>query len=98
MFAKCYVLFLFLQAKQGQKIAQQASFIAKQEKEMTEARMSVMLSQMQPHFLYNALNSIYVLCGVDAKLAQNTINGFSNYLSGNLDSIKRTVPDRKSCL
>lgn len=46
-----------------------------------------MLSQIQPHFLYNALNAIYYLCEKNAGLAQQAIAEFSDYLRGNLDSI-----------
>ena len=52
-----------------------------------------MLSQIKPHFLYNALNAIHYLCEKDPLLAQNAISEFSDYLRGNLDSvnINRTV-------
>lgn len=51
-----------------------------------------MLSQIQPHFLYNSLNSIYYLCGKDTQAARRAISDFSDYLRGNLDSLKRSTP------
>jgi LytS/YehU family sensor histidine kinase len=60
--------------------------------ELTQSRISIMLSQIQPHFLYNSLNSIYYLCEEDPLKAQQAIGDFSDYLRGNLDSLKRTEP------
>ena len=63
-----------------------------QEKELLESRVSIMLSQIQPHFLYNALSSIRQLCESDPEAAQTAIEDFARYLRGNLDSIKRSTP------
>ena len=57
-----------------------------EEKEMKlrEQRMSLMLSQIQPHFLYNTLNTITALCRVNPKLAEETTIKFSGYLRENM--------------
>ncbi len=71
---------------------EQEALLKEQEKELAESRISIMMSQIQPHFLYNSLNSIYHLCGKNPQLAQQAINDFSEYLRGNLDSLKRKSP------
>ncbi|MGN0711552.1 MAG: sensor histidine kinase, partial [Anaerovoracaceae bacterium] len=58
------------------------------EKELEENRIAVMLSQIQPHFLYNVLVCIRKLCETDAKQAQAALDDFSAYLRGNMDSLK----------
>lgn len=71
------------------------SLRAKQlERELEESRISAMLSQLQPHFLYNVLNSIYQLCEVDPKTAQDAIEKFSDYLRSNMASLeeKKLIP------
>ncbi|MGN0822728.1 MAG: sensor histidine kinase, partial [Candidatus Gallimonas sp.] len=55
--------------------------------ELKQSRFSIMLSQIQPHFLYNTLNAIYHLCGKDTQTAQEAISSFSDYLRNNLDSL-----------
>jgi signal transduction histidine kinase len=60
--------------------------------ELTQSRISVMLSQIQPHFLYNSLVAIRELCLIDAQAAHKTVTEFSNYLRGNLDSLSITKP------
>ena len=47
---------------------------------------SLLLSQIQPHFIYNTLNAIYYLCQTNSQLAGETILTFSDYLRDNLIS------------
>ena len=62
------------------------------QKELYEAKVSVMVSQIQPHFMYNALSSIAMLCTIDPKTARKATTTFAKYLRGNMDSIKQTNP------
>ncbi|MGN1134624.1 MAG: sensor histidine kinase, partial [Oscillospiraceae bacterium] len=60
--------------------------------ELAENRIAIMLSQIQPHFLYNSLNTIYGLCEKDPSAAKKAVNDFSDYLRGNMDSLSRNCP------
>ena len=51
-------------------------------------RMQIMLSQIQPHFLYNTLSAIQYLCDHDPKAAGETTAKFSCYLQGNMSALK----------
>lgn len=62
------------------------------EAELVQSRISIMLSQIQPHFLYNALNSIHYLCRTNPEAAATTVKDFSNYLRVNMDSLTQTAP------
>ena len=62
------------------------------EKKLYEAQVSIMVSQIQPHFMYNALGSIAMMCKIDPDTAQKAIITFSKYLRGNMDSLRRTEP------
>lgn len=64
--------------------------LVKKELALSETSNSLVLSQIQPHFLYNALTSIYRLCDVKPEAAKEAVSNFSKYLRGNLDSIKQT--------
>lgn len=66
--------------------------ISEQEAALAESKVAIMLSQIQPHFLYNSLNSIYYLCGKDSDAARRTIKDFADYLRGNMDSLKQKTP------
>lgn len=62
------------------------------QKELYEAKVNVMVSQIQPHFMYNALTSIAMMCQIDPDTAQEATITFAKYLRGNMDSLKRTAP------
>ena len=58
------------------------------ELKLQESQISIMLSQIQPHFLYNTLNSIYQLCETNPMRARSMVNSFSEYLRNNLSSLE----------
>ena len=64
----------------------------KMQKELYEAKVAVMVSQIRPHFMYNALSSIAMLCKLDPDRAYTATITFSDYLRGNMDSLKQTAP------
>ena len=63
-----------------------------QEKELVERRIDIMLSQIQPHFLYNSLGAIYHLCESDPESARKAIKKFSDFLRTNMESLKSREP------
>lgn len=65
----------------------QAERAHRMEAELLQSRIAVMLSQIQPHFLFNALNTIEYLCEEDPPVAARATNDFARYLRGNMDSL-----------
>jgi sensor histidine kinase YesM len=65
---------------------------AELDKELVTANTAIMISQIQPHFLYNALNTIKYLIKRDPKTAEKAVISFSKYLRGNMDSITQKSP------
>lgn len=53
-------------------------------------RIQIMMSQIQPHFLYNTLSTIQALCLSDPERAAYTSEIFGVYLRQNLDSLNQT--------
>lgn len=82
------ILYTSIHVNQTIEIATQEKIIADQKNEIIKSRTRLLVSQMQPHFLYNVLNTIYYLCEKEPKTAQKAINNFSDYLRINLDSIR----------
>lgn len=67
---------------------QRSDRLKEQELLLANNRLAVLQNQIRPHFLYNTLNSIYVLCGRDPKAAQTAIGDFAEYMRANLESLE----------
>lgn len=66
--------------------------LTQRERELAESRVAIAVSQIQPHFLFNALNSICYLCESSPKEAQTALREFSDYLRMNINSIGMNRP------
>lgn len=62
------------------------------ERQVSNLQADILLSQIQPHFLYNALTAIYRLCDSKPQKAKEAVSEFAKYLRGNLDSLKQNAP------
>ena len=69
-----------------------AQKLVKNERELMQNQMSLAISQIQPHFLYNTLSTISELCQRDAVMAEEVTNRFSTYLRGNLEHMGESIP------
>lgn len=63
---------------------------AHKETELALQRNKQTLSQIRPHFIFNALGSIEELCVVDAKKAESAVHYFAKYLRANMDALGET--------
>lgn len=74
-------------------ITLQIEYEKTQEEQLAQQRISMMLSQIQPHFLYNVLTGIRALCRIDARKAERALTDFTIFLRGNLNSLQN-----KNCI
>lgn len=79
------IIYMNIQSEQEQRLEYR-------ERELSEARVDIMLSQIQPHFLYNNLLAISMLCDENPKQAKDSILDFALYLRANMDSLKSKEP------
>ncbi len=73
-------------------------FVREHEKALiAEQQIQIMMTQMQPHFLYNTLSTIQALCRIDPEKASDTTEKFGIYLQQNLGSINQPelIPIKK---
>ena len=59
---------------------------------LTESRVSTMMSQIRPHFIYNTLGSIEQLCSIDPPKAGELVHNFAKYLRGNFGELDNPKP------
>ena len=60
--------------------------------ELAESRISTMMSQIRPHFIYNTLGSIEQLCKLDPAKAGELVHSFAKYLRGNFGELDNPKP------
>lgn len=77
------ILFFFLNVQKNIDLALE-------EEKNKEAQIRIMMSQIQPHFIYNSLSSISTLITIDPVKAQETLDSFTEYLRHNLSSLTET--------
>lgn len=81
------ILLVFLSIQSERK-----ALLARREQELAEARADIMLSQIQPHFLYNTLAAIRELCASDPAEAARAVGDFSVFLRENMASLTSREP------
>ncbi len=64
--------------------------LRKKEEELRNAKVTTMMNQIRPHFIYNTLSSVYVLCRDDPPRAMEVIQDFTAYLQANFTAISAT--------
>lgn len=78
--------------RQLDRMRRQVGDIEERDATIHNLQTSIALSQIKPHFLYNALNTIYVLCGKDLQKGRQAISDLSDYLRINIGSIDSKLP------
>ena len=60
--------------------------------QLAQSRISTMMSQIRPHFIYNTLGSIEQLCQFDPQKAGELVHNFAKYLRGNFGELDNPKP------
>ncbi len=76
-FAMIFIIYVYYYFKQVKEAENQKSVL---EKQLVNTRMKMLSSQLQPHFLFNTLNSISTLMEIDVRKSQDTIADLSDFL------------------
>ncbi len=76
-FAMVFIIYTYYYLQQVKNAEKQRSTL---EKQLIQSRIKMLSSQLQPHFLFNTLNSISSLMEMDKKKAQDTIADLSDFL------------------
>ncbi len=88
MFVIIYIGFLcggFRQLMNSQRKAQKAEQL---QRELETTRVTMALSQIRSHFIFNVLNAISGLCKYDPEKADETVVRFSRYLRSNVEVLE----------
>lgn len=83
------IVYVNVHVQQERRLQAREIELRSKDLELADARMSLMISQVQPHFLYNTLTVVSDLCSHDPGEAKKTIIAFSHYLRANLTNMTR---------
>lgn len=86
------LIYITINQETEMSIIEQKINLEKKERELQDVRRHVMISQIQPHFIYNVLNIICILCRRNPKEAARTTRLFARYLRMNVESLKKDRP------
>lgn len=90
------ITMMFLYGEQEMQLAEKNRLLAENERQLTESRIATMISQIQPHFIYNTLGTIGQFCLEDPEKAADLVQEFSLYLRGNFTELDNSMPIRIS--
>jgi len=85
MVMSIFIIFANIHNKRLTEIA-----IEQHDQKMAQSRISTMLSQIKPHFVYNSLTAISDLCAGNAE-AQEALVAFSDYFRVNMSSLNQKI-------
>ena len=78
-------LYMFIISDQEEKLEQQT-------KELSDLKMNILTEQIQPHFIYNTMNTAYLLTQRDPEQARTLIRDFMTYLKMNIGALSASEP------
>lgn len=75
-------------------LVEQSQMMIKQEREIADMKIDMMMSQIKPHFVFNTLTTIRYLIKKKPEEAVEAVDEFSSYLRMNLESLSddRMIP------
>jgi len=76
-FAMIFIIYVYYYIAQVKEAEEKRGLL---EAQLLSTRMKMLTSQLQPHFLFNTLNSISSLVEIDSNLAKDTIADLSDFL------------------
>ena len=66
--------------------------LLEQERRLNKQQQDIMMSQIQPHFIFNSLTAIAQLCEKQPKVARDATISFAEFLRANIDVLKNPEP------
>lgn len=87
---------MFHYEEQEKELMEKDRMLAENERKLAESRIATMISQIQPHFIYNTLGTIGQFCLEDPEKAADLVQKFSLYLRGNFTELDNAAPIRIS--
>lgn len=92
VFASLFFIYSNIFVRRDQELAGKKNELRQKQSELKEARVNLMISQMQPHFVSNTLGMIRHLYRRSPGAAENAMNAFISYLQMNFSELNSQTP------
>ena len=76
-------------ARENEKLAKK---LLEQERKLNRQKQEIMMSQIQPHFIFNSLTAIAQLCEKQPKVARDATISFAEFLRAKINGLKNPEP------
>lgn len=86
------MIFFSWQMDRSRECVEMAEQLLEQERKMNRQQQEIMMSQIQPHFLFNSLTAIAQLCEKNPKMARHATISFAEFLRANMNVLKNPEP------
>ncbi len=81
-----FTILLLIGLTYQKRLTQERDQKAQRLVELADTKTKLLLSQIQPHFLYNTLTTLKFLCETEPRKAASLCDSFSGYLRANIDA------------
>lgn len=80
------------QIDRTQENERMAKKLLEQERRLNKQQQDILMSQIQPHFIFNSLTAIAQLCEKQPRVARDATISFAEFLRANIDVLKNPEP------
>ena len=81
------VLFILFHRELVRQLSKKEKTLLQKDLELSRSRISLLMSQIEPHFLFNSLSTIKYLCRTEPQMAMEALDEFSGFLRGSMDAL-----------
>ena len=86
------MIFISWQVDRSRESVEMTNLLLEQERKMNKQHQDILMSQIQPHFLFNSLTAIAQLCEKNQKMARHATISFAEFLRANMNVLKNPEP------
>lgn len=84
------IVYVLFHRKLARELADKEKQLLQKELELSKSRVDLLMSQIEPHFLFNSLSTIKHLCRTEPREAMEAVDEFSGFLRGSMDAMTQS--------
>lgn len=81
------VVFILFHGELTRQLTEREKELLQKELELSRSKVNILMSQIEPHFLFNSLSTIKYLCRKEPEEAMEAVDEFSRFLRGSINAM-----------